>query len=465
MAQNNFGGANIAGGAGNVNNGQGAGNNGTFFAAPITNHGKGIMHFGRGNINQSERDMVMGDVTNYGGDHVHGNKFHAGHDMNLGTQNNGPQFHGAFRGNYAGGNQENTDVKGNQNINKGVNNGVMGDGANITGPVGSTITIHNNQPVYDPNDKKRSVPLMAENDPAYKHVVATNEALVINIDRHWMVPALMLRKGAELERSVVRLIISKDNGEEHYGTGFIIFIDNNNNRLLMTNHHCIASVTEADKTKIYFDYYEDNKKDDDASHITGQCSSRFFTTSKELDVTICSFDYGDDMQDHQTKRTPFILSDPADSLAFLNNDRNDQRLFIIQHPGGKLKSFCFRGAKKTIDEQKGIIHYDNDTKPGSSGSPVCLSDWRLVAIHHKSVPEYRNGQTLKYQGNEKVPMTAEDEMSKMICVANEGILMKNIVEHLKTVQVSWQNDNNYKDQLKVLAKLLTIKSVATTTIA
>jgi endonuclease G, mitochondrial len=61
-------------------------------------------------------------------------------------------------------------------------------------------------------------------------------------------------------------------------------------------------------------------------------------------------------------------------------------LNILQHPEGTaLKvSLSNNGVVKT-NEQKGLVLYVNPTKKGSSGSPCFDNDWKLVALHHKSL--------------------------------------------------------------------------------
>ena len=60
----------------------------------------------------------------------------------------------------------------------------------------------------------------------------------------------------------------------------------------------------------------------------------------------------------------------------------DERVSIIQHPGGKDKQIgMHNNFVKYVDEN--VIHYLTDTLPGSSGSPVFNSDWELVGLHNR----------------------------------------------------------------------------------
>ena len=63
------------------------------------------------------------------------------------------------------------------------------------------------------------------------------------------------------------------------------------------------------------------------------------------------------------------------------------------------------------------LFYQTDTKPGSSGSPVFNKDWKVVALHHKGQTMENGGLQINENG---------DRMG-----ANEGILMKYILEDIK----------------------------------
>jgi endonuclease G len=58
---------------------------------------------------------------------------------------------------------------------------------------------------------------------------------------------------------------------------------------------------------------------------------------------------------------------------------------IVQHPGGGLKQIAIRD-NRLVDVLDTFLHYEADTEPGSSGSPVFNDQWEIVALHHASVP-------------------------------------------------------------------------------
>ena len=58
---------------------------------------------------------------------------------------------------------------------------------------------------------------------------------------------------------------------------------------------------------------------------------------------------------------------------------------IVQHPEGQKKQVALRD-NRVVDVFDEFLHYEADTQPGSSGSPVFNDQWELVALHHASVP-------------------------------------------------------------------------------
>ena len=57
---------------------------------------------------------------------------------------------------------------------------------------------------------------------------------------------------------------------------------------------------------------------------------------------------------------------------------------IVQHPGGDKKQVALRD-NRIVDVLDLFLHYETDTQPGSSGSPVFNDQWEVCALHHASV--------------------------------------------------------------------------------
>ena len=188
-------------------------------------------------------------------------------------------------------------------------------------------------------------------------------------------PSAFLEAGALAVPSVVRI-----RTPGFLGTGFLIAAD-----ILLTNHHVIGSIKTAEASEVDFDY-QANIDGTYVHHTASKLdpSPSRFHTSEEHDVTAVGLHMPDGL-----KRTPLRLSDEPAQV----NDR----VAIIQHPeGGRKQVALHRNFVLYADDQ--ILQYLTDTLPGSSGSPIFDSRWRIVGIHHSGgqIPE-PNTQILVYR--------------------------------------------------------------------
>ena len=75
----------------------------------------------------------------------------------------------------------------------------------------------------------------------------------------------------------------------------------------------------------------------------------------------------------------------------------DQQVNIVQHPQGRPKEVVLEQNRIT-DVLPKYLHYQADTEPGSSGSPVFNNSWELVALHHSAGEQAPNGTYLNNEG-------------------------------------------------------------------
>jgi endonuclease/exonuclease/phosphatase family metal-dependent hydrolase len=184
----------------------------------------------------------------------------------------------------------------------------------------------------------------------------------INLGEDFL-PASFLRDGATRARAVCRIVIRRrENGGriKGYGTGFLIA-----KGFLMTNNHVLKTKDEAEVSVAEFGFEEGREV-----VRVPLLPQRLFLTNEGLDFTIVACD---DRELGQHEPIP-LLRDPTTIT------RHD-RVNIIQHPGGEPKQIAIHDnhVKKIKDR---VLHYETDTQPGSSGSPVLNNDWDLVALHH-----------------------------------------------------------------------------------
>jgi V8-like Glu-specific endopeptidase len=137
--------------------------------------------------------------------------------------------------------------------------------------------------------------------------------------------------------------------------------------LLMTNNHVITSQEEAQKAEYTFNYQLDkNGKECSCITVNALLDGKFYTNS-ELDYTVVKLNN---------------VPDFANYLKLQNKQvRIDERVGIIQHPGGNLKKISIQNNFVAYADTQDV-QYTTSTLPGSSGSPVFNHDFQVVAIHH-----------------------------------------------------------------------------------
>lgn len=226
-----------------------------------------------------------------------------------------------------------------------------------------------------------------------------------------------LERGSVAARTVGRVVMKNSlGGTVGYGTGFMI-----SPRLLMTNNHVLRDSRDAAFSHIEFD----NQLD-----LTGILlqpityrldPNAFFATSRELDVTIVAVA-------ERTAPLPLVSFGWNKLIEEEGKVVIGEYMNVIQHPEGRPKECSFR-ANQLTDVFTSFLHYQTDTEPGSSGSPVFNDQWEVVGLHHSGVPK-RNaaGKILNKKGKEWTPAMGEDQIE---WIANEGIRISSITKFIK----------------------------------
>lgn len=167
----------------------------------------------------------------------------------------------------------------------------------------------------------------------------------------------ILNLALEAEKAVVHLRTPSG-----MGTGFAIAPN-----LLMTNNHVIPSRETAEQTEYTFNYQLDiNGKECQIQTVQALPEGAFYTNA-ELDYTIIT------LKDAPNFGNPLILKN--------QQMRQDDRVAIIQHPGGHLKKISMQNNFVAYADNE-VVQYTTSTLPGSSGSPVFDNEFKVVAIHH-----------------------------------------------------------------------------------
>ena len=165
------------------------------------------------------------------------------------------------------------------------------------------------------------------------------------------------------------------------GSGFMV-ADN----LVMTNNHVLPDISSARLSSYHFNYQlDDHGQIQEGQIVTGEPQGLFYTNAT-LDVSVAQ-----------------IQAPPANAKAstlslFPIMLQREQRVAIIQHPGGGLKKISLQSNHVQFASSD-VVQYTTTTQPGSSGSPVFNDDFNVVAVHHgaRSVGGYiRNeGTTMR----------------------------------------------------------------------
>ncbi len=232
-----------------------------------------------------------------------------------------------------------------------------------------------------------------------------------------------LEQGTQIARSVGRIQLKDASGRlVGYGTGFLV-----SPQLLITNNHVLSSRQEASSSHVEFNYQLGLDGKPLTSVFFDLDPNTFFITDELLDYTLVAV--------KRVNRSGADLSHfgwyrliEAEGKIIIG-----ESVSIIQHPSGELKQVALR-ENQLIDVLPNFLHYQTDTAPGSSGSPVFNDQWEVVALHHSGVPERDNrGRILNIDGQ----VWQEEEGEQRIAwKANEGVRISRIIKHIKAQPLS-----------------------------
>lgn len=199
------------------------------------------------------------------------------------------------------------------------------------------------------------------------------------IGRGDFMPAHFLSKGADVQRSVARVVLTDFHQGFSPGTGFgTAFLIGRN--LLMTNNHVIPNLATARKMRFQFNYQMAYDGIDLPTQSFTPNISGTFRTNADLDYSLIR------LHDAQPQPGSSAAAQAGDTWGWVNlmptqNYHDELRLNIIQHPQGRKKEVVLQSNLIT-DLFEHTVRYTADTEHGSSGSPVFDNMWRLVALHH-----------------------------------------------------------------------------------
>jgi GAF domain-containing protein/V8-like Glu-specific endopeptidase len=237
-----------------------------------------------------------------------------------------------------------------------------------------------------------------------------------NLEKIWGINNLRqiawMETGLRATRSVSRILVTTRKGIK-FATGFLI-----GSGLLMTNHHVISSVSEANRTRVEFDYQLDFHRELNTTRY--RLDPSVFITNAKLDYTIVGVDSECSKVD-LGRWGHLEINENADPLP-------GEYVNIIQHPNGGTKQIVLT-ANEVTDVERDIINYTTDTMPGSSGSPVFNDLWQVVAIHHSGGDSHRKP------------------------FRNQGVLMSAILDDVRRALSSRVDDVEVQQRLSHLIRI------------
>ena len=242
------------------------------------------------------------------------------------------------------------------------------------------------------------------------------------IGRNMLMEVKYLEAGGIAARSVGRVLIRDgQNRSKGFGTGFLVAPG-----LLLTNNHVLPSPEIAGASQIEFNYERGRAGRLERSVIFNLDKDRFFVTSpvKELDFTLVAV--GEKSVDGRQLEAFGYL--PLNAVA--DEVLAGECVTIIQHPKGDPKQVALRKNEvvRLPAAEDRFLHYQTDTTPGSSGSPVFNDGWEVVALHHSGKPAVDSkGNYLSEDGTVWSPDMGLDRIK---WAANEGVRVAAIVKFL-----------------------------------
>ncbi|HVG60135.1 MAG TPA: endonuclease [Hyalangium sp.] len=232
-----------------------------------------------------------------------------------------------------------------------------------------------------------------------------------------------LERGLKVSRTVGRVRIRDSRGRlGGYGTGFLV-----SPRLLLTNNHVLRSAAEAGNSQVEFNYQSSVDGTALPSVLFALDPGAFFLTDARLDYTLVAVK-AQALDGQSLSGFGFNRLIEAQGKVLIGEYVN-----IIQHPNGEPKQIALR-ENQVVDLLEDFCHYQTDTAPGSSGSPVFNDQWEVVALHHMGVPKRaEDGRILTVSGE-----AWETGMDPALIAwkANEGVRVSSLVRHLRAQSLS-----------------------------
>ena len=160
------------------------------------------------------------------------------------------------------------------------------------------------------------------------------------------------------------------------GTGFLARLGAQ--RVVITNNHVLEKATSARTATVHFDYHEPDSVIKSRTSIIKLDPFTFFFTDTAHDFTVSAYKDEEGVVADRC-HSAYDLTAYSTSLSLPGDS-----VHVFQHPEGQ----CLHSSTgKVVRTQQQFVVYDCSTDYGSSGSLVLTSNYELLALHHKRIPE------------------------------------------------------------------------------
>ncbi|MEW2073399.1 endonuclease [Streptomyces sp. NPDC012403] len=250
----------------------------------------------------------------------------------------------------------------------------------------------------------------------------TSEVLGLErlIGRNNLTPIAFLEEGVQVSRSVGRITISGPGGG--HGTGFMV-----SPSLLLTNNHVLPGAQEANRSKVAFAFQDGVDGGPLVPAVFQLEPLRFFVTDRALDFSLVAVAPRGAQGEALSSFGRLALSEAQGKVVI------GEYVNIIQHPRGEPKQIALR-ENQVVDLLDRFLHYESDTREGSSGSAVFNDQWEVVALHHSAVPKTdAEGRPLSVDGTVWRPEMGEQRLAWR---ANEGVRISRVLEALRAMPLT-----------------------------
>jgi endonuclease G len=234
-----------------------------------------------------------------------------------------------------------------------------------------------------------------------------------------------LDRAVRAARAVGRIETELGGGVRSFGTGFLV-----SQRLLLTNHHVLKTPESAATSVVEFDYQLDYMNQPLVIQRFTLDPGTFFLNDKALDFALVA------VKGESASGRALTDYGCCPLIGEVGKTKIDDPINIVQHPKGEMKQIVIRENKLLfLFEDRPFAHYEADTEPGSSGSPVFNDHWEVIALHHSGVPE-KDPVTGELKDKDGNVWRRGDDPTRLKWVANEGVRVSKLVEFIRAAAIA-----------------------------